>query len=303
MSRKEQTPSDVPHDALSLAFDAFMVSRRAENLADATLAWYRNQMPRWLKFVRDLGVTDPNEITSDMIRRYMLELQARGLNPGGVHNYMRQVKTFCRFCYHEGYARRNAFEFVKMPKLPQEILPAYSAREVKAIIKACLQLRDRAIVLFLLDTGVRASELCALKVGDIDMATGSVFVRKGKGGKDRMVYLGGKAHRALVRYWNTRDDLLDGAPCWMDSHGKGLQYWGLRQLFYRLEVRSGVHITAHAFRRTFAIEMLRNGCDVYSLQRLMGHADLTVLRRYLDLVESDLEKAHRKSSPVDNMKL
>ena len=153
-------------------------------------------------------------------------------------------------------------------------------------------------------TGVQAKELVNLLVGDVDMQTGSVFIHKGKGAKDRMTYIGGKAHRALARYWNTRDDdLADDVLAWLDNRGKALQYWGLRQVFYRLEVRSGVHITAHAFRRTFAIEMLRNGCDVYSLQRLMGHADLTVLRRYLDLTKADLERAHRRASPVDNLKL
>ena len=189
-------------------------------------------------------------------------------------------------------------------RLPRVLEPD----ELQALLKqpnalCATGLRNRALLeLLSRGAGLRVGEALALRPAHIRWSEGVLEVREGKGAKDRFVYIGGKAHRALARYWNTRDDdLEDDAPAWLDNRGKALQFWGLRQLFYRLEVRSGVHITAHAFRRTFAIEMLRNGCDVYSLQRLMGHADLTVLRRYLDLVEADLEKAHRRASPVDHL--
>jgi len=301
MTQREQTLFDAPGDILTLAYQAFIVSRQAKGVTASTLRYYRAHLPRFVAYLREQSVSTPNQITSHHIRSFLVAQKERGLKPAAVHIYARQIKTFCIFCQREEFADSNPMARVDMPKVPQTILPAYTSTELRAILKACKQQRDRAIVLVLLDTGLRASEALGLTVGDIDLGTGNVMVHQGKGGKDRMVYLGPRTRRELIRYWRERDGLLDDAPAWMDQRGKALRYWGLRQMFERLSERSGVKITAHGFRRTFAIEMLRNGASIYHLQRLMGHSDLTVLRRYLDLAETDLSDAHRKASPVDHM--
>ncbi len=194
---------------------------------------------------------------------------------------------------------------VKMPRLDNRILPAFTEADVKALLDACLSGRDKAIVLFLLDTGLRASEFVALNLGDVDMASGAVMVRQGKGGKDRQVYLGAKTRQTLQRHLRRRRDaepMGASSPLWASlTTGNRLRRAGLRQVLRRLGERSGVeHCHPHTFRRTFALWSLRAGMDIYSLQRLMGHSDLTMLRRYLALVEQDLQNAHRKHGPVDS---
>ncbi len=162
--------------------------------------------------------------------------------------------------------------------------------------------RDRAIVLTLLDTGCRAAEFVLLNVGDVNLATGTAVVRQGKGNKPRTVFIGAKTRREVQRYLRHRGDLAPSDPLWATDEGGRLTVVGLRQIMRRRAERIGLPEPGlHTFRRAFAIACLRNGVDVISLQRLLGHADLSVIRRYLVQTEVDLAQAHQKGSPVDNL--
>ena len=105
-----------------------------------------------------------------------------------------------------------------------------------------------------------------------------------------------------MRYMRHRQDVGPSTPLWVTVRGTRLTYSGLRQIVRRRATKAGVPVPSlHSFRRAFALYALRNGADIYSLQRLMGHSDLTVLRRYLKQTEADLQEAHRKAGPVDNL--
>jgi integrase/recombinase XerD len=159
--------------------------------------------------------------------------------------------------------------------------------------------RDRAIILALMDTGARVSEFVALDVADVDRTTGAAIIRAGKGGKSRATFLGKKSLRALGVYMRYRPD---GGPLWLTDEGGRLSVAGLREVLRRRAARAGVPAPGpHAFRRGFAIAALRGGCDLVSLQRLLGHADLSILRRYLCQTQADLHEAHNKAAPVDRL--
>jgi len=115
--------------------------------------------------------------------------------------------------------------------------------------------------------------------------------------------VGGKARRALASYLRVRADVGDAAPLFATVTGGRLTYAGLRAVVRRRASKAGISTapTLPSFRRDFAIACLRNGVDVYSLQRLMGHADLTILRRYLAQTVEDVRKAHARSGPVDRL--
>jgi len=127
------------------------------------------------------------------------------------------------------------------------------------------------------------------------------MVRHGKGGRGRVTFLGVKSRRALRGYLRYRLDRSDDAPLWVTPEQTRRTYAGVRSMVRRRSKCAGVDApTLHSFRRGFAITSLRNGVDVFSLQRLMGHSDLSILRRYLTQTDADLEQAHRKAGPVDN---
>jgi integrase/recombinase XerD len=163
--------------------------------------------------------------------------------------------------------------------------------------------RDKAIVLVLLDSGMRASELCALTVGDADLSTGRVTVERGKGGKARHTYLGKAARKALWRYVSRRQTRPDD-PLFVTRGERAMDGDRLLKLIVNLGKRAGVgNLHPHRFRHTFATQFLRNGGNLLALQRLLGHSNLGMVRRYAAIVEADLAAAHESSSPADRWRL
>ena len=150
--------------------------------------------------------------------------------------------------------------------------------------------RDRALVMTLIDSGLRRGEALALNREDLDLRTGAIHVRRGKGGKARVTYVGAKTKRALLRWGGGQ----------RSSAIFPLTPSGGATLMARLSHKSGIHITFHKCRRTFATWALRRGMDLITLQRLLGHSSLEMVRKYAQLSDIDLKAAHSSTGPVDN---
>lgn len=289
--------------ALGAAVDGFLVDREAMRCTAKTLGMYRYTLGHFLAFLRGRAIAAPAAISAMEIRAFLVDLGRRGYADTTVHQHARAVKTWCRWLAAEGIVEASPFARVAMPRLDQRILPALTVDQLAAILRACACLRDTAVVLCLLDTGLRVSEFVALNVGDVDLRGGVVVVHLGKGRKDRVSFLGAKSRRALGRYLRSRGDLIDGAALWVSSTtGERLTANGLAEVLTRLGLRAGVvPCRPHLFRRTFALMSLRGGADIHSLARLMGHASIEVLRQYLDVQQADLQEVHRKAGPVDRL--
>jgi site-specific recombinase XerD len=304
-SKSEQGIRLVRESALGHDVTAFLVDRAARGLAHGTLEYYRKKLAYLQTYLESRGVCDVQGVTPDLLRQYLVNLSER-LNAGGVHCCFRAMRSFLRWTWSE-YDLPQPCPIVKVhaPRVPQEPLAPLPLPDLKAMLTTCERRtwagdRDRALLLCLLDTGARAAEFAALTVADVNLATGSVIVRKGKGGKTRVVFLGAVARRELVRWLRFRGDAPGSV--WVTSEGQALTYAGLRQAVERRARRAGVPVPSlHSFRRAFALTCLRSGMDVYSLQKLLGHADLGVLRRYLAQTEQDLAAAHAKAGPVDHL--
>lgn len=201
---------------------------------------------------------------------------------------------------------KNPIKKVRAPKVPQKVIQPILLNEVSCLLKTCSgsglsNTRDAAIMLFLLDTGIRAQELCDLNKRDVDLVSGRVSINMGKGQKGRVCFINAEVSRAIKIYLDSRSD--NEIPLFVSVRNHRLTYDGLRQMLERriATAQLASSRSLHDFRRAFAINMLRKKVDIYSLQKLMGHADLSVLRRYLDLVEDDLENAHDQGSPVESL--
>ncbi|MCO6449312.1 MAG: tyrosine-type recombinase/integrase [Caldilineales bacterium] len=287
---------------ISQAMATFLLDAQARRLTASTLSFYRYQLQPFIAFLAEHDVVWPEHITPHHIRAYLVVLQRRGLKDNSVHAAARAIRRFCRFLVVEGLIPINPMQNVEMPRRAKHILPALDASDVEKLLQACTHARDGAIVLFLLDTGCRASELTNLNVGDVNIDADSVLIREGKGRKDREVFIGRATARQLVRYYRERDQLVADDPLWLSlTTGERLTNSGLQLMLRRLGSRAGVpHCHPHTFRRTCALWSLRAGMDIYRLQKLMGHSDLTMLQRYLALASEDLKEAHRKHGAVDS---
>ena len=128
------------------------------------------------------GITKASQLQPEHIRKFIIRRQKEGLSPYTVHGFARVIKTLS-FMVREGIVSKSPMAVVQMPKLPNDPLPPFTAKDVQALLHTCANDRDKALVLTLLDSGVRASECCELNVSDLDMKTGALTVRLGKGRK------------------------------------------------------------------------------------------------------------------------
>ncbi|MEA4811141.1 MAG: tyrosine-type recombinase/integrase [Anaerolineaceae bacterium] len=302
--------SEVKSDLVNW-MEGFIMERKSRQTSPNTLKYYGVEFRRFVKFCAENGITSVESLTADNLRRYLVHLEQTGRNTGGIHASYRAIRSFLLWYENEVESDnwRNPIRKVKAPKLNIQPLEPVSYSAVKKMIAACdrsgdnlLAKRDKAMFSFLLDTGARAFEVCAMDVADLNTQTGEVIIRKGKGGKPRIALIG-KTTRRLVRAY-LRDRREKSAALWASESGERLTYWGLNQMIRRRAAQARIKKPGlHDFRRAFALNCLRNGMDVFTLQRLMGHADLQVLRRYLAQTDDDLRLAHAKASPVDNARL
>jgi site-specific recombinase XerD len=290
--------------------EAFLIDRKASGVADGTLRFYRQKIKLFTDYCDVQSVKQISQITPSFLRQFLLYLEESSHNPGGRHAAFRTLRAF--FLWYEDEVEpqgwSNPIRKVKAPKVPLEPLEPVSFETVSLMVKACSHNtftgdRDAAILLCLLDTGARANEFLTVNLDDINQARGDILIRQGKGRKPRTVYIGKLSKRALRRYLNHRKDSSVGLWVTHPRHGsERLSYDGLREILTRRAQEAGVEApSCHDFRRAFALAMLRNGTDIFTLAKLMGHEGITVLQRYLKQTNLDTEEAHRRAGPVDNM--
>lgn len=291
---------------LLMAIEAFLVDKRSQNISSGTMSFYKKKLKGFVEYCEARAIKRVTQITPNDIRQFMFYLEDKGHNPGGCHAFYRTIKTFLNWWEMEieDDSWKNPIKKTKPPKLSIEPLDPLRIEVAQAMLKTCKKGsfygdRDTCIILMLMDTGLRASELLSINVDDINLLIGSILVTNTKGRKFRTVFFGKRTRRAL-RAW-LRHRIIKG-PLFCQSNGQRLDYSGLRQIICRRSIKAHVPIPSiHSFRRFFALEMLRNGADIMSLQTLMGHSDLQVLRRYIKQNNIDIQRAHAHAGPVDNI--
>jgi integrase/recombinase XerD len=219
------------------------------------------------------------------------------------------LKTFYRWLLAEGDIEANPMLRLKAPRVPEQALDPVPPDTVRAMLDTCdkglLGLRDRALLLALCDTGARANELLSVNLADVDLASGAILLRVTKAKRPRVVFLGKRARKAALAYLRAsprKGQSGAASPLWLTDEGSRLTYWGLRQVLRRRALKAGVKApSAHAFRRLFCLQSLRDGMNVLAVQALAGHADLSTTRRYVKWALSDLAEQHAAHSPGDKL--
>jgi len=282
--------------ALYDAYTDFMLSRQAMNCTLSTLAFYKYTVGIFLAWCEVHNVNDPQEVTARIVRQYVAELVSQGKKDTTVWDHARAIKTMLRFWLNEGYIT-TAIKF-DLPKLEKKRLLVLSPEQLRTILKAC-NIRDKALVLLMVDSGLRRGEVCALNWIDVDMTTGLVMVKRGKGGKARSSVIGAKTRRALLAYRRTLAD-RDGV-LFQTETGTRFTGSGMLAIFRRLSKAAGIRVNPHSLRRTFVILSLRAGMDVLHLKAMLGHADFAMVEHYAQMEDIDLVNEHKQHSPVDSL--
>lgn len=295
---------------ISSEINSFLIDRQARRCSQRTIQYYQFELEKFKSFLQSINITTFTELTTTHIRQYLIELsQIR--NPGGCHAAYRAIRAFLLWFANEidDPSIQRLIQKVPPPKITNQPIQGISIVNFQSLLDTCDKsftgLRDRAILLTLLDTGIRLREFTNLNLSDLDLQTGDLIIRSGKGNKDRTVFIGAVTRREIIRYLRIIPAEYKNSPkspLWQTENGKRLKPSGLRQILRRRCQKAGIpEQSAHDFRRAFALQSLRNDINPLILQNLMGHSDLKTTQRYIALAKEDLRSAHQRSSPVDNL--
>ena len=218
-------------------FKEFLTDRKAQNLTEGTIHFYEVKIKKFLQFTTKKDVYDLGGVTPNLIREFLIELEPDH-QPSGVHAYFRTLRTFLYWFEREYEPEKwkNPIRKVRAPKVPKQAVVPVSNETVMAMANICPKttyagVRDRAMILTLLDTGVRARELLNMDLDDIQDSLNEILIPRGKGGKPRTVFLGRASKKALRAHLNNVK--TKEGPVWLSRDGDRLSYWGLKDVMPR----------------------------------------------------------------------
>lgn len=297
---------------LSDAISGYWLEKKV-NLSSSTIRDYQLTFDRLLSFLGDVPFAN---IVADDVRRFLAHVQVEhDLGRKTLANHWIALSSLSSWAETEYDLPHIIRGKVKRPRYQPAAIEPFELEEIKLLVDAAtytveyttrgghiaknrkpLALRDIAIVYVLVDSGLRASELCDLQVKDYDQRRGRLHVRHGKNDKSRFVPLGQTSRAAIDEYLRTRKKIKPTDPLLSTRTGTHLDRCNLGNLLEKLGEAAGVHgCNPHKFRHTMAINFLRNGGNVFLLQELLGHASLEMVQRYARVAERDINQAARFS--------
>lgn len=295
--------------SLKECFEVYVNALRAGGRSARTLAVYRQTFEIYEPYFAQHDVSCFGDLTADLIRELLNWWRDSGHEQGGVHLVYRNLRAFLRWVWNEyDIGVRNPIDKVTCSARQPLPIEGFTMDEVDALLKAAksgqFPQRDTAMIFLFVDTGLRRQELCDLRFRDVDIDSGRIIVEHGKGDKYRYVFCGNECRKILRRYAACIEDARPDDFFFLSDEGFPLTTAGMVSLLRRLERRAGFksYKGFHGMRRCFALERLRNGDDLYTIQRALGHSSPTVTQRYLACTPADDIAAAVRSSPMDNRK-
>ena len=267
----------------------FVLSCQAAGLDNRTIAWYRSKLLDFQRFVGNDNWTDVQ-----ILRKFFADLQSENrryrnhpdvkaqgkLSVETVLGYGRTLKRFFNWLVEEGHLDSSPMRRVRLPRKPKHMPKDISQQDIQSLLQVANTSRDKAIILFLCTTGVRASELCTLTTDRVNLDEQVALVR-GKRDKERFVFFDRRTADA-IRSWLQERPETDTPYLFTTYQGNPLKVMGLRQVLRRLMERAKLTtpVSAHRFRHSFAKRWMMNGGDEFSLAAILGHEDIATTRIY-----------------------
>lgn len=253
-----------------------------------TVENYHRYLNRFIKFA---GVKDVGDITDESVRNFRLHLNRQSLKKNTQNYHLIALRVFLKYLAWRG-VKALAPERIELAKTPQRDLDLITPDELSRLLAApkggaAHGLRDKAMLELFFSTGLRVSELCALKVDDVDLKSDEFSVR-GKGGKVRVVFVSDSAKAALKNYLDKRGDIDSDSLFNLTSRS-------VERVVKKYAVGAGItrKVTPHVIRHSFATDLLGNGADLRAVQALLGHSNITTTQIYTHVTDKHLRDVHR----------
>lgn len=253
---------------------------------------------QFIKFTGDIYV---DEVTRGTVKRYIVEMQEH-LKASTINHRLVLLDNLFSFALEEDFIEVNPMNKISQLKVTKEVRTTYSNDDVKLMLdslkgKDYFTVRNKAIVTTLVETGIRASELCGIELEDVD--GGAIRIR-GKGNKVRYVPISKPLELQLLRYMRVRERFVGDAvinKLFVSKHKVAMNRLSLNRMILRLGESVGIHCTVHDFRRYYAQQMV-GAVDLYTVQRLLGHSSIQATERYISGIKDEVILAKGLSSPL-----
>ena len=292
----------------------FLFDCKVRELSDQTIKNYDRQLHKFRSFVREnFQVIQFEDLKPIHVKQYVSSLQDRGCKPAYINDLLKAVKCLCSYAQREGYSDEVLTKKIKNVKQPKVLIHTFSSKEILRMIKYYngndyISMRNKMIFMVLFDTGIRVSELINMKLDQIQDA---YFVIYGKGRKERVVPKNPAVGKFLYKYLNAREKFFMARNCeedyvFLSKNGKRLNDQAISKFMKEaadaVGVSPKVRVSPHTCRHTFAHQQLKNGLDLYSLSRLLGHESVSITQRYLEAIEdTQILTSARKTSVLANL--
>ena len=301
---------------LSECMEAFLNMCEAKNLATRTLADYYSRLTKFYLYLKKENaqlVEDVAMVEETHITNYINSMTEK-YSPSTVRGTFVVLKVFFKYALHKNYIMCNPLEYMKAPKLPKVFVHAFSKAEVQEILTSFDRgtfdgYRNYVMMTVLFGTGMRKQELLQLRVDDMLQDDTCIKVC-GKGNKERYIPISPILHKILKKYIKKRNSFVaqkgvhdTGALFVTATSGKALTASGFDDVFQKLKQSKkkwATRVSAHTWRHTFAKYYLLNGGNIFSLQHILGHEDISTTKIYLHLNTQEVIEQNNKFNPLDN---
>lgn len=314
---RNETPIEYPPESTDFeaARQSFLRYCRIRNLTEDTLNFYRDTSKELVRQLSDQNIERPLDVTKDSVLTAIETKQREKIKRGRsdtpadatINKLIRGWRAWINWLHTEGFISDNPIKGIGTIKAEKRIIETFSNAQIKTLLETPNRAtftgyRDYVIMSTLLDTGVRISELAGMCIQDIDWKERTVLVY-GKGRKERIVPFSRALEKHLRTYLEIRG-VLDTDHIFVNIDNEPFQVRGIQQAIqlYGREARiKGVRVSPHTFRHTFAKMYIMNGGDAFSLQKILGHTSLEIVRMYVNLFSTDVSKQHAKYSPLERL--
>lgn len=286
-----------------------------KNYSSLTIKLRRMHMNRFINWCEQRGITRIEEVNRYVVERFQKYLMYSRMKAGkrisirSQKGYLVTVKMFFKFLTFKRYLEYNPANDIEMPKIPKEIPKAIlTLSEVHKIFNSVdlndiNGIRDRAILEVLYSTGIRRMEIASICIYDIDFENGTIFIRLGKGKKDRIIPISSRALHWLKKYiYEQRPETVfskDPQTVFLSLKGipMTLEHYSRMVRKYVLKAEITKKGSCHLFRHTMASLMHENGADIRYVQEMLGHADISTTQIYTRINVRKLKEIHTKTLP------
>ncbi len=283
-------------DALLDDFSTYIGSEKG--LTPNTIAAYQRDISSFFNYLKQANITTIQDVKEQHLVDFMSTLKTQDYASSSVARHLISIKVLCRFLKREGELKFNFAFYLETPKIWQLIPEVLTYEEIEKLLEApdteTLQgCRDKAILEVIYACGLRVSEVCQLKIYDVD----DVYVRvMGKGRKERVVPIGAEAIRAIDHYlhhYRSQTDSEKVQTLFVSNRGKPLDRISIWKMIKAYAKKIGItkNISPHTLRHSFATHLLDNGADLRVIQEMLGHASISSTDRY-----THISKAHMQQS-------